>query len=189
MIFNKKSVRGLITRLKGKQGRFRGNLNGKRVEFSARTVISPDPNLTIEQVRNNSKLKVGVPLQVACELTFPERVTYENLKKMKKYVSNGPKVHPGANYIRSPGDMPICLKYTNFKNKSKDLKIGDIVERHLIDGDVVLFNRQPSLHRMSIMCHLAKVCENLRYRLCHGELSDSTNAAVSLIMLILMVMK
>jgi DNA-directed RNA polymerase III subunit RPC1 len=71
----KKSTRGIVQRLKGKQGRFRGNLSGKRVDFSARTVISPDPNLMIHQV--------GVPLPVAKILTFPERVNTANINVSK----------------------------------------------------------------------------------------------------------
>lgn len=87
----KKPSRGFVQRLKGKQGRFRGNLSGKRVDFSGRTVISPDPNLRIDQV--------AVPVHVAKILTFPERVTKENIKFMRKLVKNGPDVHPGANFV------------------------------------------------------------------------------------------
>ena len=82
-----KPIRGLCQRLKGKQGRFRGNLSGKRVDFSARTVISPDPNLTINQV--------GVPVHVAKTMTYPERVSRYNIEKLRERVRNGPENHPG----------------------------------------------------------------------------------------------
>ncbi len=144
-----KPTRGLCQRLKGKTGRFRGNLSGKRVDFSGRTVISPDPNLRIDQV--------AVPELVAKILTYPERVTNYNIKKMRKLVLNGPEVHPGACYVVSPQDGKRFLKFGDRAKLAAELKIGDIVERHLADGDLVLFNRQPSLHRISIMCHTAKI--------------------------------
>lgn len=145
-----KWIRGVCQRLKGKHGRFRGNLSGKRVDFSARTVISPDPNLRIDQV--------AVPEHVAKIMTYPEVVNEANIEKLRQCVRNGPDVHPGAQYVCKPGQMKRYLKFVNDKGKAaRDLKIGDIVERHLDDGDVVLFNRQPSLHKLSIMSHFAKV--------------------------------
>lgn len=146
----KKPTKGFVQRLKGKQGRFRGNLSGKRVDFSGRTVISPDPNLQIDQV--------GVPVLVAQILTYPERVTKANMLLMRKLVINGCDVHPGANFIeQNSNGMRKYLKYGNRQRIAQELRYGDIVERHLMDGDVVLFNRQPSLHKLSIMAHLAKV--------------------------------
>lgn len=146
-----------MQRLKGKQGRFRGNLSGKRVDFSGRTVISPDPNLMIHQV--------GVPERVAKILTYPERVNPANLQKMKAFVRNGIDIHPGANYVQQKGfSFKKYLAYGNRDKVAQDLKCGDIVERHLIDGDIVLFNRQPSLHKMSIMCHQAKVQQQRTFR-------------------------
>jgi DNA-directed RNA polymerase III subunit RPC1 len=145
-----KSIRGLCQRLKGKQGRFRGNLSGKRVDFSGRTVISPDPNLRIDQV--------GVPEHVAKTMTYPEKVTRYNLEKLRRCVVNGPSVWPGANVIRIEGQkFTKNLLYGDRASLADELKIGDIVERHMEDGDIVLFNRQPSLHKMSIMSHRAKV--------------------------------
>lgn len=145
-----KPVRGLCQRLKGKQGRFRGNLSGKRVDFSARTVISPDPNLSIHQV--------GVPVHVAKIMTFPESVNRYNINHLRDLVRNGPDVHPGANMIRMNNGMVKSLAFAGDLNKvALTLKIGDVVERHMKDGDFVLFNRQPSLHRLSIMCHEVKV--------------------------------
>jgi DNA-directed RNA polymerase III subunit RPC1 len=144
-----KPIRGLCQRLKGKQGRFRGNLSGKRVDFSGRTVISPDPNLRVEQI--------GVPVLVAKVLTYPERVNRYNIDKLKKCVINGPEVHPGANMIRQANGFVKSLAFGDRQRVAASLKIGDIVERHMEDDDIVLFNRQPSLHKMSIMCHKVKV--------------------------------
>ncbi len=155
----KKYTRGFVQRLKGKQGRFRGNLSGKRVDFSSRTVISPDPNLRIEQV--------GVPVHVAKILTYPERVHPANLEQMRSLVLNGSDVHPGANFVECTikgVKTKKFLKYGNRQKVAQDLRPGDVVERHMIDGDVVLFNRQPSLHRISIMCHRAKVLEGRTFR-------------------------
>lgn len=155
-----KPTRGLAQRLKGKQGRFRGNLSGKRVDFSGRTVISPDPNLRIDQV--------GVPLLIAMHMTFPETVNDYNIETMRELVRRGPDQHPGANFVKKKDGMQFSLKFTNRELTAKNLKVGDIVERHLIDGDVVLFNRQPSLHRISIMAHRVKVFpwRTLRFNEC-----------------------
>ena len=85
------NTKGILQRLKGKSGRFRGNLSGKRVEFSSRTVISPDPNLEINQV--------GVPQKIAMILTYPEEITTKNFAQLRKLVSTGPKIYPGANFV------------------------------------------------------------------------------------------
>ncbi|KAF7776405.1 hypothetical protein Agabi119p4_4798 [Agaricus bisporus var. burnettii] len=143
-----KPIRGFVQRLKGKQGRFRGNLSGKRVDFSGRTVISPDPNLRIDEV--------AVPERVAKILTYPERVTPHNIEMLRKAVRNGPDVHPGANYV-SRAETKKILRFPNRNSIADGLAVGDVVERQIIDGDIVLFNRQPSLHKLSIMCHRAKV--------------------------------
>ncbi|KAH8071381.1 DNA-directed 5'-3' RNA polymerase [Aureococcus anophagefferens] len=152
-------IRGLCQRLKGKSGRFRGNLSGKRVDFSARTVISPDPNLRVDQV--------GVPQEVAKIMTYPEKVNAQNLEKLQKLVVAGQKQWPGANYVEianhddpGAGDRPPFKKsllYGDRARIAKELRVGDVVERHMQDGDVVLFNRQPSLHKLSIMSHEVKV--------------------------------
>ena len=155
----KKFTRGFVQRLKGKQGRFRGNLSGKRVDFSSRTVISPDPNLRIEQV--------GVPVHVAKILTYPEKVHHANIALMRKLVTNGSDVHPGANFVETTfngAKTKKFLKYGNRKKIAADLRPGDVIERHMMDGDVVLFNRQPSLHRVSIMCHRAKIQQGRTFR-------------------------
>ncbi|KAF9919505.1 hypothetical protein FBU30_010929 [Linnemannia zychae] len=145
-----KPVRGFCQRLKGKQGRFRGNLSGKRVDFSGRTVISPDPNLRIDQV--------AVPELVAKNLTYPERVTVHNIARLRQAITNGTEVHPGANYVTlGTSNMKKSLKFGNRAQIASEIQVGDVVERHLNDGDVVLFNRQPSLHKLSIMAHYAKI--------------------------------
>ncbi|KAI0052660.1 beta and beta-prime subunits of DNA dependent RNA-polymerase [Auriscalpium vulgare] len=145
-----KPIRGFCQRLKGKQGRFRGNLSGKRVDFSGRTVISPDPNLRIDEV--------AVPERVAKILTYPERVTSYNIERLKEAVRNGCDKHPGANYVTAGATgYKKYLKFGNRNNIADGLRYGDTVERHIIDGDVALFNRQPSLHKLSIMCHQVKV--------------------------------
>ncbi|SMQ45237.1 unnamed protein product [Zymoseptoria tritici ST99CH_3D1] len=149
-----KAMRGFCQRLKGKQGRFRGNLSGKRVDFSGRTVISPDPNLSIDEV--------AVPMRVAVNMTYPERVTKHNFEKLKACVRRGDKVHPGANFIVKGRDgRRVVLRMVGLKGDLKkvadQLEIGDTVERHLEDGDIVLFNRQPSLHKLSILSHRAKI--------------------------------
>ena len=142
----KKPTRGLVQRLKGKHGRFRGNLSGKRVDFSSRSVISPDPNLHIDEV--------GVPEHIAKILTYPERVTPANIELMRRLVMNGTDLHPGANFYEDKtSGVKTFLKYANRKQVAARLKNGDIIERHLYDGDIVLFNRQPSLHKLSIMSH------------------------------------
>jgi DNA-directed RNA polymerase III subunit RPC1 len=159
-ILGNKPIRSLCTRLKGKQGRFRGNLSGKRVDFTGRTVISPDPNLRIDQV--------GVPLLMAKTLTYPQRVNCHNISEMRKLVLNGPEVHPGANFVELANGNKIYLAYTSRKKIAEELKIGDIIERHLMDNDIILFNRQPSLHRLSIMAFRAKVLpwRTLRFNEC-----------------------
>ena len=270
-------LKTLTQRLKGKEGRFRSNLSGKRVNFCARTVISPDPYLGINEV--------GVPEQAAKELTVPIRVTSRNREQLRQMILRGPNVHPGVNYVvRSDGrrvritdttkyiwsgfrclnpecepettmrpDLNQVLPAPNFlpgmemKRMQRHLydgtveeffavdaertlanlrgedmvgrtldpdderaklhqrwvferehpdqpfpehlqvacphcqndivedrlatvdqdghpRPGMIVERHLIDGDVVIFNRQPSLHRMSMMVHEVRVMPGKTFR-------------------------
>jgi DNA-directed RNA polymerase subunit A' len=151
-------LRTLAQRLKGKEGRFRGNLSGKRVDFSSRTVISPDPNISIDEV--------GVPIDIAKILTVPERVTKWNIERMREYVLNGPDKWPGANYVIKPDGRRIDLRYVKDRKEfASTLAPGFIVERHLIDGDIVIFNRQPSLHRISMMAHKVKVLPGRTFRL------------------------
>ncbi|ODV93810.1 hypothetical protein PACTADRAFT_18443 [Pachysolen tannophilus NRRL Y-2460] len=149
-------IKSIRARLKGKEGRLRGNLMGKRVDFSARTVISGDPNLELDQV--------GVPRSIARTLTYPEMVTPYNIHKLTALVRNGPNEHPGARYVFRDTGERIDLKY---HKRAGDiaLQYGWIVERHLMDNDPVLFNRQPSLHKMSMMTHRVKVMPYSTFRL------------------------
>ncbi len=148
-------LKTLAQRLKGKEGRFRGSLSGKRVNFSARTVISPDPNISINEV--------GVPKVVAEELTVPFYVTDKNLDEARELVLR--TEHPKANYIIRPDGRRIRVLDTNREELAEKLEPGMIVERQLMDGDIVLFNRQPSLHRMSIMAHYVRVLPYKTFRL------------------------
>ncbi|HYB04238.1 MAG TPA: DNA-directed RNA polymerase subunit A', partial [Nitrososphaerales archaeon] len=151
-------LKTISQRLKGKEGRFRGSLSGKRVDFSSRTVISPDPSLDISEV--------GIPFEVARKLTIPEKTSPWNMEFLKKLILNGPFKHPGANYIIRPDGIKIRLDYvTDLQMHADSLAPGFIVERHLIDGDIVIFNRQPSLHRMSVMAHYVKVLPYRTFRL------------------------
>ena len=140
-------LKAVKERLSGKGGRVRGNLMGKRVDFSARSVITPDPNLSITEL--------GIPLKIAKNITKPVKVNEKNLNYLMKLVENGSTKYPGANVLEKKNGDIISLKYVDLK--SLKLEIGDIVHRHMLDGDAVLFNRQPTLHRMSMMCHIAKV--------------------------------
>ncbi|KAI5296463.1 DNA-directed RNA polymerase II subunit rpb1 [Ascosphaera acerosa] len=150
-----KAIRG---RLKGKEGRLRQNLMGKRVDFSARTVITGDPNLSLDEV--------GVPVSIAKTLTYTELVTPYNISKLATLVENGPDNHPGARYIVRPTGERINLKEVEGTvNGRALLGYGHKVERHIQDGDVILFNRQPSLHKESMMAHRVRVMPYSTFRL------------------------
>ena len=149
-------LKTLKSRLGAKTGRVRGNLMGKRVDFSARSVITPDANIDVDEL--------GVPEEIAMNLTFPEAVTVYNRDRLMSYIRNGPTKYPGAKSVYLKDDQrPISLKYVN--PEMIDLKDGDIVHRHLVDGDVVLFNRQPSLHKGSMECHRVRVLPHSTFRL------------------------
>ena len=129
---------------------------GKRVDFSARTVITGDPNLSLDQV--------GVPRTIARTLTYPEVVTKFNISKLTGLVRNGPNMHPGANYVIKSDGARLDLRH----NKNLDevrLQYGWKVERHIDDDDVIIFNRQPSLHKESMMGHRVKVMPYSTFRL------------------------
>ncbi|WP_327053128.1 DNA-directed RNA polymerase subunit A' [Halomicrococcus gelatinilyticus] len=150
-------LKTLSQRLKGKEGRFRGSLSGKRVNFSARTVISPDPTLSLNEV--------GVPERVAREMTQTMNVTDRNVDEARRYVSNGPEGHPGANYVKRPDGRRLKVTEKNCEELAEKVEAGWEVNRHLVDGDIVIFNRQPSLHRMSIMAHEVVVMPYKTFRL------------------------
>ena len=142
-----RALKSIKERLVGKQGRVRGNLMGKRVDFSARSVITPDANIGIREL--------GVPKKIAMNITFPTCVNDRNKAFLTKLIINGPTKYPGANVLERKSGENISLKYVD--RNTITLNNGDIVHRHMLDGDPVLFNRQPTLHRMSMMCHIAKV--------------------------------
>ncbi|KXB00203.1 DNA-directed RNA polymerase subunit A' [candidate division MSBL1 archaeon SCGC-AAA261G05] len=152
-----RDLRTLAQRLKGKEGRFRGNLSGKRVDFSARTVISPDPRISINEI--------GVPEYIARTLTMPITVTNFNLDEARNLVRRGPDIHPGATSLIAPDGSRYDLRYADREELANTLEPGWRIERHLKDGDIVLFNRQPSLHRMSIMAHEVRVMPGRTFRL------------------------
>ena len=148
-------LKTITERIKGKEGRIRKNLTGKRVNFSARTVISPDPNLEINEV--------GVPYEVAKIITVAERVTSLNIERMKSLILS--EIYPGANYIIRPDGKRKRITADLRKDLAEEIEPGYIVERHLQDGDVVLFNRHPSLHRASLMAHFTRVLPYKTFRL------------------------
>ena len=204
----KRPIRAFAQRLKGKQGRFRGNLSGKRVDFSGRTVISPDPNIGIDELvvpiqmaQVSTRTRSACMHTLACTqlhahrdphaypqrvhapqplvahhsarcssqvFTYPQRVHAHNLSSLRQLVLAGPDTWPGANYVESADGSKRSLRYCDRKRAATELKVGDTVERHLTNGDVVLFNRQPSLHKLSIMAHRARVMpgRTLRFNEC-----------------------
>ena len=150
-------LKTITGRIKSKEGRIRHNLAGKRTNFSARTVISPDPRIKINEV--------GVPRVIAMKLTVPERVTEWNITYLKKFIERGPGEYPGSNYVIRPDGRRKKITSETQEQVMEELQPGFVVERHLMDGDIALFNRQPSLHRMSMMCHRVKVLPGLTLRL------------------------
>ena len=158
-----RALKTLVQRLKGKEGRFRSNLSGKRINFSARTVISPEPFLSINEV--------GVPEKAARELTVPVTVNVFNVESIREFVKRGPeprdefgKYLAGVNYIIRPDGRRIKLTAQNAEENSKRIEPGWVVERQLTEGDIVLFNRQPSLHRMSMMGHTVRILDGQTFR-------------------------
>jgi len=149
-------LKTLLERLKGKEGRFRNHLMGKRVDVSARSVITPDPNIGINEL--------GVPYKIAMNLTVPETVNKYNIEELDKYVKNGPNIYPGAKYVKHT-DKNITVIIREKNQRKLEIAIGDVVYRHMKNGDVVLFNRQPSLHRMSMMAHKVRIMDYNTFRL------------------------
>lgn len=150
-------LKTLAQRLKGKEGRFRYNLSGKRVNFSARTVISPEPNIRLDEV--------GVPKAMAEELTIPMTVTEWNMEDAKRYVLSAE--YPRAIYILRPDGKRLRVGDTEEAKKehAEQLKVGWVLERQIVDGDISLFNRQPSLHRPSMMAHHVRILPGKTFRL------------------------
>lgn len=156
-------VEGIKQRIDGKDGRIRGNLMGKRTEYTARCVVTSEPNVGIDEV--------GVPLFAAMALTFPEVVTQANYERLLRAVRNGRSKYPGANYvIRGKSGSKIDLRY----QQQLRLQYGDTVERHLVNGDLTLFNRQPSLHKASLMAHRIHVLPSLKFNSFRLNVSATT---------------
>ena len=146
---NGDTLKSISERIKGKKGIIRNNLIGKRVNYSARTVISPDPRLKLNEV--------GVPYSVAKKLTVPEHVTEDNIEEIKELVRNGPNQYPGANYLTTTSGLKKSIVPDLIDVLLEEIEPGYVVERHLLDGDSLIFNRQPSLHKLSMMGHVVKV--------------------------------
>ncbi|MBD3262954.1 DNA-directed RNA polymerase subunit A' [Candidatus Woesearchaeota archaeon] len=149
-------LKTLAQRLKGKEGRFRYNLAGKRVNFCARSVISPDPLISIDEV--------GVPYRIARELTIPEKVTEWNVKWLKECIKNG-DIWPGATYVITEDNKRKKITEETKEQILDELAPGWIVERHLLNDDIILFNRQPSLHRLSLMGHRVRLLPSKTFRI------------------------
>ncbi|MBI2044075.1 DNA-directed RNA polymerase subunit A' [Candidatus Pacearchaeota archaeon] len=149
-------LKTITERIKGKEGRIRKNLAGKRVNYSARTVISPDASININEV--------GVPFEIAKIITVAETVNDMNLEAMKKLIEKGEE-YPGANYIIRPDGKKKKISVDLKDEIINEIVPGYKVERHLIDGDVVLFNRHPSLHKGSLMAHFVRVLPGKTFRL------------------------
>ena len=151
-------LKGLRQRLKGKEGRIRGNLMGKRVNFSSRTVITPDPVIDIDEL--------GVPKRIAVQLTYPEKVTKKNIGMLKERIRKGPNTYPGARAVfKQKNKKTISLNHIDRFQFAQMLEVGDVVIRHIQNGDWVIFNRQPSLHKMSMMAHRIRILDGLTFRL------------------------
>jgi DNA-directed RNA polymerase II subunit RPB1 len=140
-------LKSIKDRLNGKGGRMRGNLMAKRVDYSARSVITADPNISIREL--------GIPMKIALNITKPVTVNMKNKAFLMKLVLNGPDLYPGAKILEKKNGESITLRYVD--KRSIVLEDGDIVHRHMMNGDPILFNRQPTLHRMSMMCHIARI--------------------------------
>jgi len=150
-------LKTITERIKSKEGRIRHNLAGKRTNFCARTVISPDPMLGLNEV--------GLPAITAKKLTIPETVNSWNIAYLKRFIENGPAKYPGANYVIRPDGKKKKITEETKEALLEEIQPGYIVERHMLDGDIALFNRQPSLHRMSMMCHRIRVLPDKTLRL------------------------
>ncbi|KAJ5682591.1 DNA-directed RNA polymerase I subunit [Penicillium macrosclerotiorum] len=172
---------GIKQMLEKKEGLFRKNMMGKRVNFAARSVISPDPNLETNEI--------GVPLVFAKKLTFPEPVTNHNFWELKEAVINGPDKYPGASAIENENGQVVNLKFKSLDERTalanqllapsswrmKGTR-NKKVYRHLTTGDYVLMNRQPTLHKPSIMGHKARVLPNERTIRMHYANCNTYNA-------------
>ncbi len=153
-----RALNTLFQRIKGKHGRIKGNLISKRVNFSARGVISPDTALSIGEV--------GVPQEIAKELTLPIKVTEKNITEMINYIRS--EEYPMALYVKTPDGKKKKITDMNRETLAEEIQPGYTVRRQLITGDITLFNRQPSLHRLSMQAHRARVMHGKTLRINDG---------------------
>lgn len=170
--------KSIMSRLKGKDGRIRGTLMGKRCDFSARSVISPNPDMDVDEV--------GIPKDfVANSQTLPIRVTDMNIAMLRERVRHGASFEKGAYAIKRDNGVVVLLEFADAEREASALKLGDTVERYLVDGDYVLFNRQPSLHKGSFMAFRVKLVSDRSFRInlactpslnadCDGDASKKT---------------
>ena len=147
--------KSLSDRLKGKEGRVRGNLMGKRVDFSARCVITPEAYFDSD--------RVGIPYDIAKRLTVPVTVNATNIQMLTERIRRGADdVHGAQTLVASDGTV---THLSTCKNRdSLILRPGDVVERNLADDDVVVFNRQPSLHKHGMSCHKVRLMPGHTFR-------------------------
>ncbi|ALC41779.1 RpI1 [Drosophila busckii] len=172
-----KSAEGLKQVLEKKDGLIRKHMMGKRVNYAARTVITPDPNIDVDEI--------GIPDIFARKLSYPVPVTEWNVAELRKMVMNGPEQHPGANYIQDSKGLTTFIPAENAAKRASMAKLllsnpkegVTIVHRHVLNGDVLLLNRQPSLHKPSIMAHKARILQGektfrLHYSNCKAYNAD-----------------
>ncbi|GAA6061623.1 hypothetical protein JCM10212_000965 [Sporobolomyces blumeae] len=190
---------GVKQLLEKKEGLFRKNMMGKRVNYAARSVISPDVNIETNEI--------GVPPVFARKLTFPEPVTPHNVNQLRQMVINGPHQHPGASFIQMEDGNLISLDRMSLEERTAQAnkllapessapaqrlasstrpdvglpptrtpQINRKVYRHLQDGDIVILNRQPTLHKPSMMCHRVKVLKGEKTIRMHYANCNSYNA-------------
>ena len=148
--------KSLVCRIRGKEGRIRGNLNGKRVDFSARSVVSPDPLMDVDEV--------GVPEAIAMQLTLQERVTHANIGDLRRRIIAGSNTLDGAQAVIDTDGVVTQLEFCTDRTMI-NIVPGMVVERYMKNGDLVVFNRQPSLHKFSTMAHRAKIMPGSTLRL------------------------
>ena len=154
------SLKGILNRLQGKKGRLRNNLQSKYVNNVAYSAISPDPNLAIDEI--------GVPMAVAEEISYPETVTKENIVRLKSYIQNViDDKHPKIRYVydfpghTNPDKLNSKQSLVHLTGILENLKPGNIIKRNIMDGDICLFNRAPSLHRQSVLAFRSRIVPTL----------------------------
>ena len=190
------AIPGVKQGLEKKEGLFRKHMMGKRVNFAARSVISPDVNIETNEI--------GVPPVFAQKLTYPEPVTVHNVQLMRQLVINGPSKYPGATAIRSEDGTETQLANLSLEERTalanqlltpqghtsrqatgtfaglggspRTPIANKQVLRHLRDGDILILNRQPTLHKPSMMAHKARVLQGERTIRMHYANCNSYNA-------------